>query len=75
MRPPLAWPLVLGVVALGLALHVFSAALIGYGVSLQLHRRRSYLLRGNIATSIDGGVFVDLAFDPVFELDPRVERR
>jgi hypothetical protein len=48
---------------------------VGYGVSLQVHRYHSYLLRTNLATSIDGGVFLDVAFDPVFDLDPRVERR
>ncbi|HEU0034538.1 MAG TPA: BamA/TamA family outer membrane protein [Kofleriaceae bacterium] len=48
---------------------------VGYGISLEGHTDRSFLVRTSISTSIDGGVFFDLAFDPVFDLDPRVERR
>lgn len=47
----------------------------GYGVSLQLHSDRQFLATVSIASSLDGGVFVDLAFDPVFDLEPRVEQR
>jgi hypothetical protein len=48
---------------------------VGYGVGLEAHSRRSFWLRTSLATSIDGGVFLNLSFDPVFELDGRVERR
>jgi hypothetical protein len=48
---------------------------VGYGLSLQAYTTNTFLLRASLASSIDGGVFLDLAFDPVFELDPRVERR
>lgn len=48
---------------------------VGYGVAIEAHSRRSFLLRASLASSIDGGVFVDVAFDPVFDLGPRVERR
>ena len=48
---------------------------VGYGVSLQLHNKRDFIAVVSLASSIDGGVFVDLAFDPVFDLEPRVEQQ
>jgi hypothetical protein len=48
---------------------------VGYGIALEGHTNSTFLIRASIASSIDGGVFVDLAFDPVFDLEPRVERR
>lgn len=48
---------------------------VGYGVSLQLHRRHNFLGAVSLASSIDGGVFLDLIWDPVFEVEPRVEQR
>ncbi len=48
---------------------------VGYGVSLQLHMSRRFLSGIQVASSIDGGVFVDFSFDPVFDLDPRVEQQ
>ena len=48
---------------------------VGYGVGLQLNTEKSFLARVSVASSIDGGVFVDVALDPVFELDRRVDRR
>lgn len=48
---------------------------VGYGLSLQLHDRGSYLAGFVLATSIDGGVFVNLELDPVFDIEPRVEQR
>jgi hypothetical protein len=48
---------------------------IGYGASLQLHSGREYVAGVSIASSIDGGVFLNLTFDPVFDYDPRAERR
>jgi hypothetical protein len=48
---------------------------LGYGIGLDLHTQTRFWLRGSIASSIDGGVFLDLAFEPVFEIDHRVERR
>lgn len=46
---------------------------VGYGMSLQLHADRDFLGSFSIASSIDGGVFFNLSFDPVFEIEPRVE--
>jgi hypothetical protein len=48
---------------------------VGYGVALERHTASSFSLRASLASSIDGGVFFNLAFDPVFDLDPRVENQ
>lgn len=48
---------------------------VGYGIGLQAHTYRSFLVRAHLASSIDGDVFVNFSFDPVFEPIPRVERR
>jgi len=48
---------------------------LGYGVGLDVHTQTRFWLRGSIASSIDGGVFLDLSFEPVFAVDHRVERR
>jgi hypothetical protein len=48
---------------------------VGYGVSVEFHTDRSFLARASLASSIDGGMFLNLALDPVFELDRRVGRR
>jgi hypothetical protein len=48
----------------------------GYGITLQFHNHRRYVAGVSLASSIDGGVFLDLTFDPVFDaLEPRVEQR
>ena len=48
---------------------------LGFGASLQLHDHRHFLACVSLASSIDGGVFLDLAFDPVVDIEPRVEER
>jgi hypothetical protein len=48
---------------------------VGYGLSLQLHDRGSFLAGFSVATSIDGGWFLNLELDPVFNIEPRVEQR
>jgi outer membrane translocation and assembly module TamA len=47
----------------------------GYGMSLQIHSNKRFLASLQLASSIDGGVFIDFAFDPVFDVQPRVEQR
>jgi hypothetical protein len=47
----------------------------GFGGSLQLHGGRQYIAGLTLASSIDGGFFASLTFDPVFDYDPRSERR
>jgi hypothetical protein len=44
---------------------------VGYGVGLELHSYNRYLLEGTIASSIDGGVFFNLSFNPVLDQQPR----
>ena len=53
----------------------FSGLRVGYGVALDLHTDRSPLIRVMLASSIDGGLLVEFAFDTVFDLDRRVDRR
>jgi hypothetical protein len=48
---------------------------VGYGASLQLHADRQLIAALSVASSIDGGIFVNLTFDPVYDYDPRAERR
>jgi hypothetical protein len=47
----------------------------GYGVGLDAHTRQSFWLRTSLASSIDGGIFLNLSFEPVFDVDSRVEKR
>jgi surface antigen Omp85-like protein len=48
---------------------------LGYGVALEAHNLSEFLLQGSIASSIDGGLFFNLTFNPVFDLDERVRRK
>jgi hypothetical protein len=47
---------------------------VGYGFGVALHFVTTYVGRAHIATSKDGGVFLHLAFDPVFVNRPREMR-
>jgi hypothetical protein len=48
---------------------------VGYGVGFDARTRASFLFRTSVASSIDGGVFLNLSFEPVFDVDTRVEKR
>ncbi|HVK87698.1 MAG TPA: BamA/TamA family outer membrane protein [Kofleriaceae bacterium] len=48
---------------------------VGFGVGLQVHTAHFLLTRAQLASSIDGGLFLNLAFEPAFEPQPRVTRR
>lgn len=48
---------------------------VGYGVGLDLHTEHSFVGRVSLASSIDGGVFLDFAVDPIFDLERRVDHR
>lgn len=48
---------------------------VGYGFYLEARTEKRYLMRLSVASSIDGGVFLDFAFDSPFDVDTRVERR
>ncbi|MGE5180752.1 MAG: BamA/TamA family outer membrane protein [Acidobacteriota bacterium] len=47
----------------------------GYGAALEGHTNGSFVLQASLASSIDGGIFLNLAFNPVFDIDERVRRR
>ena len=48
---------------------------VGYGASLQLLSNRNFLAGVSIASSIDGGLFLNLVLDPVYEPQPRVRQK
>ena len=48
---------------------------VGYGIGFDAYTKRQYIGRIAIATSIDGGWFFNLSFDPTFDIESRVERR
>jgi hypothetical protein len=48
---------------------------LGYGASLQLVEKRSFLAGISAASSIDGGLFLNLVLDPVYEPEPRVKQK
>jgi hypothetical protein len=52
----------------------FTDLRVGYGVGFDIHTEHSYLARTSLSSSRDGGVFLDFALDPAFELDRRIER-
>lgn len=52
-----------------------SSMRLGYGTSLQLLWRQRFVGAVSLASSIDGGVFLDLVLDPIYEPEPRVRRR
>lgn len=55
-----------------LELHGFR---LGYGGTLQLHTHEENLGTLTLASSIDGGVYFSVTFDPVFIVEPRVEQQ
>lgn len=48
---------------------------VGYGVALEGHSPHSFGVLGALSSSIDGGLFLNLSFNPLFTLDERVRRR
>jgi hypothetical protein len=48
---------------------------LGYGAALQLVEQRRFVAGVSVASSIDGGVFVNLVLDPVYEPEPRVRQK
>jgi hypothetical protein len=47
---------------------------VGYGGGLQMQTIKSFVGRFNVASSVDGGIFLNLSFDPVYDPHARVER-
>jgi hypothetical protein len=48
---------------------------LGYGVALQIVDKRSFLAGVSAASSIDGGLFLNLVLDPVYEPSARVKQK
>jgi hypothetical protein len=44
---------------------------VGFGAGVQLHTMRSLLMRMTLASSLDGGIFFNLDFDPVIDISAR----
>jgi hypothetical protein len=48
---------------------------LGFGGGVELHTKTSFLGRLSLASSVDGGLFAILSFDPVYDVKARVERK
>jgi hypothetical protein len=48
---------------------------VGYGASIEGHSVESFVMEASIASSIDGGLQLNLSFNRVFDLDERVRRK
>jgi hypothetical protein len=48
---------------------------VGYGLAVEAHSTDSFVFEASIASSIDGGVFLNLSFNPVYDIQDRVRRR
>lgn len=48
---------------------------VGYGIALEGHTSLSFGVLGALSSSIDGGLLLNLSFNPMFRLDERVRRR
>jgi len=47
---------------------------LGFGGGLQLHSQKSFLARFDLSSSLDGGLFFNVSFDPVYDTRARMER-
>ena len=48
---------------------------VGYGVGLGVQTTTSFVGQASLASSKDGGLFLNFTFDPVFRVSPREDRR
>ncbi len=55
-----------------LSLHHLRA---GFGLAVEAHSASAFVLEASVGTSIDGGLFLNLAFNPVYDIQERVRRR
>jgi hypothetical protein len=44
---------------------------VGYGVGLEVHGTRGFVVEGSVATSIDGGVVLSVSFNPILDSKER----
>lgn len=47
----------------------------GFGLGLQFHTKASFLARMHLASSVDGGLFFNLSFDPIYDTRARLEEK
>ncbi len=48
---------------------------VGFGLAVEAHSASSFVLEASVGSSIDGGLFLDLSFNPVYDIQDRVRRR
>jgi len=59
----------------GLDQLTLSGLRMGYGLSIEGHDPDTFVFEASLGSSIDGGLFVNLSFNPVYDLHDRVRRR
>lgn len=47
----------------------------GFGLAVEAHSADDFVLEASLGSSIDGGLFFNLAFNPVYDIQERVRRR
>lgn len=47
----------------------------GYGLAVEAHSASSFVVEASVGSSIDGGLFLNLSFNPVYDIQERVRRR
>jgi len=48
---------------------------VGFGLAVEAHSASSFVLEASVGSSIDGGLFLNLSFNPVYDIQERVRRR
>ncbi|HEX3764205.1 MAG TPA: BamA/TamA family outer membrane protein [Kofleriaceae bacterium] len=48
---------------------------VGYGVAIEGHSIDNFVVETSLGSSIDGGLFLNLSFNPVYDIQERVRRR
>ena len=48
---------------------------VGFGLAVEAHSSSSFVLEASVGSSIDGGLFLNLSFNPVYDVQERVRRR
>jgi hypothetical protein len=48
---------------------------VGFGLAVEAHSVDSFVLEASVGSSIDGGLFLNLSFNPVYDIQERVRRR
>jgi hypothetical protein len=48
---------------------------VGYGAGIEAHSLNSFVLEGSIASSIDGGLVLNLSFNRTYDIEERVRRK